>query len=44
MAAVSRHRSLQTLREYVDEAEQFEEHAGAGLLSRRGGQELEDIE
>jgi hypothetical protein len=50
MMEQSRHRSVETLRGYVREAEIFKEHAGAGLLwagdqsdyrqmlSRRGGE------
>ena len=34
LAAVSGHRSLQTLQEYVDDAGQFDDHAGSGLLAR----------
>lgn len=33
MAEVSRHKSLQTLRDYVRDAEKFEDHAGEGLLA-----------
>ena len=36
MAAQSRHKSLDVLREYVDDVERFEDHAGEGLLRRRG--------
>jgi hypothetical protein len=32
MMEQSRHRSVETLRGYVREAEIFKEHAGAGLL------------
>jgi integrase len=35
MAAQSRHRSLDTLRQYVAEAERFENHAAHGLLQPR---------
>ena len=35
MAAQSRHKSLDVLREYVDDVERFEDHAGTGLLERR---------
>jgi hypothetical protein len=32
MMDVSRHRSVDTLRDYVRDAELFKDHAGAGLL------------
>jgi hypothetical protein len=32
MADQSRHKSLDALREYVRDAEQFDDHAGDGLL------------
>ncbi|MGY4433147.1 integrase [Bradyrhizobium sp. F1.13.1] len=32
MMDVSRHKSVDTLRGYIQEAELFKEHAGAGLL------------
>jgi hypothetical protein len=32
MADQSRHRSMDTLRGYVRDAEMFKDHAGAGLL------------
>ena len=35
MAAQSRHRSLDTLRQYVDDAARFEDHAAQGLLQPR---------
>jgi len=38
MADQSRHRSLDTLRAYVRDAERFDDHAGLGLLQAKRGQ------